>query len=167
MTSVAWRTLDGRFALTGSYDHTARLWHIEYVDKTLSLLDHLLILKLTRYQDRIMNDSQAVDCLKTVLKKPDLNPQAAKLIEALFYKMRCPEQECRICTEKYDPTLRNCVKLLCCQKSMCNVCLNKLHQMSHEQSVRATCPFCLEPIKRWRLMGLGNEFASNKKDTHS
>ena len=77
---------DGHFALTGSMDRQVRLWHIEYIDKTLSLLDHLLILKLTKYEDLIISDSHALDCL-LFIKKPELNPQITKLIEALFYRM--------------------------------------------------------------------------------
>ena len=77
---------DKRFALLGSADDTASLWHLEYVDKTLSLLDHLLIIKLSKYDDLLLNDSRALERLKILIKRPNLTIRVAKLIELFFYE---------------------------------------------------------------------------------
>ena len=165
---------DGRFALTGSMDNNAMLWHLEYIDKTLSILDHLLILKLTKYEDLLMNDSSAVGCLKMLLTKPDLNPQVKKLIEALLYRMQLPEQECCICTEKYDPEARICMRLACCPETMCAVCLHRLGRVSYsteserfqfDNSADNRCPFCRT---RTGNMGTIRKFKRcENEDTHS
>ena len=150
---------DGQFALLGLMDNNASLWQIEYVDKTLSLLDHLLILKLTKSEDLVMHDSEALNCLKAVLKKPDLNPQAAKLIEALFYRMDLPQRNCSICKQSYDPEKRKCMQMVCCKDLICKCCLNENTTTSNSnefneygvvpfvehcimQSPKTRCPLC-------------------------
>ena len=163
---------DGRFALTGSYDKTARLWRVELTENTLSVEDSLLMLKLNVNDTRLKNDPEALNRLQQIMKEPEQHPQTIKLIADYLYRIKLPEQECWICTEKYDPESRICMLLSCCKKQICKVCLDKLREMSYsslfeghqfEQSVQNKCPFCNKPANQ---MGIIRRFNTDPNNHH-
>ena len=77
---------DSRVALIGSADKNATLWKIESGDKTLSLIDHLLLVKLSKYEHLLIDDPLAAEHLKTVFVKPDLCQSAKRLIQYSYMK---------------------------------------------------------------------------------
>ena len=160
ITSVAFSP-DGRIALLGSSDSTISLWHIEYVDKTLSLLDHLLILKLSKYEDHVMDDALATQRLKMLIEGPLLNPHTKEQIPAAFYRVALPVKECSTCLTKFNHKLL-CLQLACCKKYVCKNCLRDFSITTAFTWMRGftpKCRFCLgpadrmEPLKRFENSG--------------
>ena len=173
VTSVAF-ILDGRFVLTrASHDIAARLWRIEQIDSTLPVEDSLLILKLHENDTSLNEDPEALNRLQLIVKESQQHPQITKLVADYLYKIKLPEEECWICTEKYDPEARTCMQLPCCKKQICKSCLDKLGNMTYlsqfegyqfENSVQKKCPFCNKPANQ---MGTIKKFDTEKnQDNH-
>ena len=85
---------NGSFVIIDS-DIDFKQWEIKSCDKTLSLLEQLLIIKLRKNKNLLIDDSKALELLKTVIKKPELTPQLSKLIEAFLYRSEHPKEECQ------------------------------------------------------------------------
>ena len=163
---------DGQFALTGSDDHTARLWKIELIDGALTLEDLLLIVKIIEKEDSLKDDSHAVERLQSLAKTEQPLRDTGKLIADYHYRVKLPEKECWICSEKYNLESRICMHLSCCRKIMCKVCLDKLGSMSYstefagyqfQHTVKAKCPFCNKPADQ---MGTIKKFKIDDPHNH-
>ena len=172
ITSVAFSP-DNRFALTGSWDNSAHLLKIESIDSAaLALEDLLLIIKLTEDADTLKDDSKALERLQVIGKTAQQQPLIIKLITDYLYRAKLPEKECWICSEKYDPEARICMQLICCKKTMCKVCLDKLGGMTYstefegyqfQHTVKAKCPFCNKPADQ---MGTIKKFKIDDPENH-
>ena len=168
---------DGRLFLTGSYDKTACLFKIETADTTaLALEDVMLIVKLITNEDSLKDDFDALERLNALTQIPEQQSPIIKIVTDFLYRMKLPEKECWICSEKYDPASRVCMKLLCCPKIICKICLEKLGRMSYstecagyqfQQAVKAKCPFCNKPadqmgtIKKFKIDDPNNRYCSS------
>ena len=126
------------------------------------------MLKLIENEDSLKEDSQAINRLLSIMKELEQKTKIIKPIADYFYRIKLPEQECWICTEKYDPELHTCMQLPCCQKRICKVCLDKLGGMTYstqfetyqfEHSVQKKCPFCNKPANQ---MGIIKKFDTTK-----
>ena len=160
VTSVAFSP-DGRFISTGLRDTIARLWKIKSIDSTkLALEDGILLAKSVENEDSLKDDVDALERLQLMMKEPTQQSEIIKLITDHLYRIKLPEKECWICSEKYDPETRVCMQLPCCQKSMCKVCLDKLGGMSYlaefegyqfEIRYKTSALFAINLLARWAL----------------
>ena len=163
---------NNRFVSIRSYD-TAILWKFESVDSAaLALEDLLLIIKLIENEDLLNDDPQALERLELIMKEPEKQCLITKLIADYSYRAKLPEKECWICSEKYDPEARICMQLICCKKTMCKVCLDKLGGMTYstefegyqfQHTVKAKCPFCNKPADQ---MGTIKKFKIDDPENH-
>ena len=167
----------GRFAVTTAANDDPRLWQIASADYTsLALKDLLLIIQLIENENLLKDDSDALERLQLIAKAQQQQSVIAKLIADHLYRIKLPEPECWICSERYDPESRICMKLGCCQKNICKVCLDKLGNMSYatefdgyqfEHSVKKKCPFCNKPasqmgtIKKFKIGDANNHHCSS------
>lgn len=151
----------------------ASLSRYRYIPAELSLIQALLIEKTEKLPASLDNDAEGIKALQNMQKKlpSDKYENVAQIINTFFYQNALIEKECPVCMSPYEPIIRGCMILPCCnyKQTICKACLEKLGNMTYsaewlgyrfDEKVKSACPFCKTPTSK---MGVIKPFEPQKQ----
>lgn len=155
---------DGDIALTISRKHNAvkaHVWDIMKTQKTVSLSDLLLLLKLYKHPAALIKDEPARQHLKALagIFKSSHPTDAHYLLSFLTTTMHQPDKDCLICSDSYNSADKVCLQLPCCGAFICKTCFTNsvIKRVEYTSAVidgqplndplQRKCPFCSKTRK--------------------